>query len=65
MTTESPRRRNAIPIAIAVIGIVIELIAIVLISSKRLSTSAGTPFVIVGMFMAFVPVFVLARRARR
>lgn len=60
-----PRRNNAIPIAIALVGIVIEIIGITLIASKRLSTAAATPLVIVGMFLAFVPLFVLARRAKR
>lgn len=60
-----PRRNNAIPIAIALVGIVIEIIGITLIASKRLSTAAATPLVIVGMFLAFVPLFVLARRPKR
>lgn len=65
MTAEKPPRRSkAVPIAIAIAGIVIELIGIALISSKQISPAAGTPLIIVGMFMAFVPLFVLARRAR-
>ena len=61
----TPPRRNAVPIAIGVIGIVIEIVAVTLLSSKRLSTTIGTPLILAGMLMAFVPIFVLARRARR
>jgi hypothetical protein len=59
------KRNNAIPIAIAVAGIVVELIAIALIASERLTVTTGMPLVLLGMFMAFVPLFVLSRRSRR
>ena len=65
MNATEPRRSKAVPIAIALAGIVIEIIGIYLITSKRLSTGAATPLVILGMLMAFVPLFVLARRSRR
>jgi hypothetical protein len=59
----APNKRLAIGIAIT--GILIELAAIVLLASKQISMPVATPLIITGMFMAFVPVFVVARRARR
>ncbi len=56
-------KRTAIIIAVA--GIFIELMAIALIASKRVPVGIGAPLVILGMLLAFVPLFVLARRARR
>ena len=58
-------RDNRIPIAIAIVGIAIELVVVFLLASKRLHMTFATPLIIVGMFMAFVPMFVAARRARR
>ncbi len=52
-------------IGIAVVGILIELTAILLLGSKRISLPVATPLIITGMFMAFVPMFVVARRSRR
>lgn len=63
--TERRTGGRTVPIAIGVIGIVLEIVALALLSSKRVSTTVGTPLVLAGMLMAFVPVFVLARRARR
>lgn len=65
MTPESPRRNNAVPIAIGILGILLEVATLTLMASNRLATSTGTPLIIAGMLLAFVPVFVLARRARR
>lgn len=59
------KRNNRIPIIIAVIGIVLEGIAIWLMASKRIPVSTATPLILAGMFMAFVPIFVAARRAKR
>ena len=55
---------NRTPIIIAVAGIAIELITLVLLSSKRLPETFATPLIGLGMLMAFIPLFVLARRAR-
>ncbi|HYH09176.1 MAG TPA: hypothetical protein VEK11_19160 [Thermoanaerobaculia bacterium] len=52
-------------IGIALAGIALELTAIVLLASKRITMPVATPLIITGMFLAFVPVFVVARRARR
>ena len=62
---EPRKSNNALVIGIAVVGIVIEGTAIALLASKRVPVSTATPLIIAGMFMAFVPLFVLARRARR
>lgn len=56
---------NRTPIAIAVAGIVVEVVVIYLLSTKQLSESVATPLMITGMLMAFVPLFVVARRSRR
>lgn len=56
---------NRTPLTIAAIGLVIEIAVIVLLSSKRIPESTATPLLITGMLMAFVPLFVVARRARR
>ena len=58
-----PNKRIAI--IIGVIGIAIEVIAVMLIAQKRISTTYGIPLVVGGMFLAFVPLFVLARMRRR
>ncbi|HEV7242712.1 MAG TPA: hypothetical protein VGQ36_26020 [Thermoanaerobaculia bacterium] len=58
-----PSKRIAI--ILGVIGIAIEVIAVVLISQKRIPTTYGIPLVVAGMFLAFVPLFVLARMKRR
>jgi len=52
-------------IILGVIGIAIEIIAVVLIAQKRIPTTYGIPLVVAGMFLAFVPLFVLARMRRR
>lgn len=57
-------RSNRMPIILAVIGIAIELVAVVLLATKALPVTFGVLLVMAGMFLAFVPVFVLARRAR-
>ena len=62
--SNAPERNNRIPIAIAVAGIVIEIVAIVLLSSKAISTTVAVPLIGLGMFLALVPMFALARRAR-
>ena len=57
------RKRTAIILGVA--GIVIELIAVLLLAQKRIPTTFGIPLVVAGMFLAFVPLFVLARMRRR
>lgn len=56
---------NRIPIAIAVFGLAIEAVVLVLLSTKRIPANYATPLIITGMLMAFVPLFVVARRSRR
>jgi hypothetical protein len=50
---------------IGIFGIVVEIIAIFLMASKRLSPAAASPLLIAGMFIAFVPIFFLARQRKR
>ena len=47
------------------LGIAAELIAVVLLAQKRIPTTYGIPIVVAGMFLAFVPLFVLARMKRK
>ena len=56
---------NRTPIAIAVIGILVEAVTLYLLATKQLAESVATPLIITGMLMAFVPLFVVARRSRR
>ena len=56
---------NRTPIVIAAIGLVIEAVTIYLLSAKQISESVATPLIITGMLMAFVPLFVVARRSRK
>lgn len=58
-------RRNTFPVVLALIGIAIELLAIFLLSQKRITMTIAGPMIVAGMFLAFVPIFVVARRARR
>jgi len=59
------KRSNKLPIAIAIFGIALELTAIWLLATKRIPVSTASPLIMAGMFLAFVPIFVVARRARR
>jgi hypothetical protein len=52
-------------ILLGIIGIAIEIIAVMLLAQKRIPTTYGIPLVVAGMFLAFVPLFVLARMRRR
>lgn len=62
-----PKWDRSIRIAaiLGVAGLVIEAIAITLLATDRISSSVGKPLVVAGMLIAFVPLFVLSRRARR
>ena len=52
-------------ILLAVIGLLIELVTIILLASNRIQVVWAMPLVIVGMMLAFVPIFVVTRRAKR
>ena len=52
-------------VILGVIGIAIEVIAVLLLAQKKIPTTYGIPLVVAGMFLAFVPLFVLARIRRR
>lgn len=51
-------------IILGVIGMAIEVIAIVLLAQKRIPTTYGIPLVVAGMVLAFVPLFLVARAKR-
>jgi uncharacterized membrane protein len=52
-------------IIMALLGIAVEIAALYLLSQKRITSSVAMPLIIAGMFLGFVPIFVVARRARR
>ena len=56
-------KRTAVILGIT--GIAIEVIAVLLLAQKRIPTTYGIPLVVAGMFLAFVPLFVLARMRRK
>ena len=58
-----PNKRIAI--ILGIIGIAVEVIAVLLLQQKRISSTYGIPLVVAGMFLAFVPLFVLARMKRK
>ena len=62
---DEPSRKRRFQIALAVAGILIEGIAIALLASKRISPTFATPIILAGMFMAFVPMFAVARARRK
>lgn len=57
-------RGKRIAVVIGLAGIAIEIIAIALLASKRIPSSIGMPIAVTGMFLAFVPIFVLSRRRK-
>lgn len=63
MAEEQKTKRFAIALALA--GIAIEVVALVLLASERIGTAVAVPLIVAGMFLAFAPVFLVARRARR
>jgi hypothetical protein len=65
VTKPAARPGNTLPIIIGVCGILVEGVAVALLASKRISTTFGTPLIVAGMLLAFVPLFILARRARQ
>lgn len=54
-----------IALTAAVCGILLELAAVALLAGHRLTVNAAMPLMIFGMFLAFVPLFVVSRNARR
>ena len=52
-------------VILGVTGIAIEVIAVILLAQKKIPATYGIPLVVAGMFLAFVPLFVLARMRRR
>jgi hypothetical protein len=59
------KRTKRFTIALAVSGIAVEVLAIMLMSSGRIGTTIFVPLIVAGMFLAFAPMFLVARRARR
>ena len=57
--------RKRLAAFIGIFGIIVEIIAIYLMASKTIPQSSATPLLIAGMFIAFVPIFFLARQHKR
>jgi hypothetical protein len=57
--------KKRLAIYIGVFGILIEAVSVFLLASKRIDPKVGTPLVVAGMFIAFVPLFLLARQRKR
>ena len=51
-------------IALAVIGIVIELVAVALMAANAIPVALGIAIIIIGMFLAMIPMFALSRMRR-
>ena len=60
-----PVQNERTAIILGVLGIAVELVAVFLLAQKRIPTTYGIPLVVAGMFLAFVPLFVLARQRRK
>ena len=58
-------RSKRIAIYLGVFGILVEAVTVFLLASKRIDPKFGTPLVVAGMFIAFVPLFLLARQRKR
>jgi hypothetical protein len=56
-------KRTAVILGVA--GIAIELTTVLLLAQKKIPTTYGVPLAVAGMFLAFVPLFVVARMRRR
>ncbi|MFN2442602.1 MAG: hypothetical protein ABR517_07955 [Thermoanaerobaculia bacterium] len=63
--SEPADKPRTMGIWIALAGIAIEMVAIWLLRSGRIAVPVAMPILIVGMFMAFVPAFMLLRSKRR
>lgn len=50
---------------LGIAGIAIEAITVFLLAQKRLPENVATPVLVGGMLLAFIPMFVLARHAKR
>ncbi|HVR43596.1 MAG TPA: hypothetical protein VMS56_09130 [Thermoanaerobaculia bacterium] len=61
----TPTSKKPLTIAAAVAGIVIELLAIALLAGGWIAFPVALPMIIVGMFLAFVPMFAVMRSKRR
>ena len=62
---EDRKKANRLLFAVALFGIALEALAIYLLAAKRIETTVAIPLIIAGMFVAFVPIFAVARRAKR
>ena len=58
-------RSKRLALYIGILGILIEAVTVFLLASKRIDPKWGTPLVVAGMFIAFVPLFLLARQRKR
>jgi len=57
--------RKRFTVAMAISGIAMEVLALMLLSSGRIGMGFAVPLIVAGMLLAFAPMFLVARRARR
>ncbi len=50
---------------LGIAGIVVEIVTLVLLSTKRLDSDVATPILVGAMLLAFIPMFVVARHSRK
>jgi hypothetical protein len=53
--------RRTLVLAIAIVGIIIELAVVLLLAARILPVPVGIPLLIAGLFMAFVPMLARSR----
>jgi pilus assembly protein TadC len=58
-------RTRWVSIAIAGIGLAVEAYAIYMMSAGRMESRTALTLIVVGMVVAFLPMFLLSRRHRR
>lgn len=58
-------RSKRTAIIIGVLGVILEAVTVILLASKRIPANFGTPLVVTGMLLAFVPIFLMARRHKK
>ncbi|HET8799517.1 MAG TPA: hypothetical protein VFO89_17655 [Thermoanaerobaculia bacterium] len=59
------QRTKRIALILGGIGIVLEIAALTLLANGSIPSNVATPVIIGGMLLAFVPLFVVARHAKR
>ena len=62
---EESKPNKRLFVIIAVVGILLELIVIFLMASERITVTTAMPLLIIGMFVAFAPIFMSSIKSKR